>query len=141
MSSLRAQANEHRLIKERLQAAVAAALSGDVSADMQSAPHQPSDTSCLPDVECVKVEPSLTVSAESAGSATVVDLQDAISSLKVTPAVFHKQSWSKVLLALWLRSAIVKSFLQDPDLHGPACKCIGPWLGPVYEVYCRYVSL
>ncbi len=99
MSSLRAQANEHRLIKERLQAAVAAALSGDVAADMQSAPHQPSDTSCLPNLDSVEPEQPLTVNAESAGSATVVDLQDAISSLKVMPAVLRKQSWSKMLSA------------------------------------------
>jgi len=95
--SLRAQANEHRLIKERLQAAVAAALSGDVSADIQSAPHQPSDTSCLPDLGSGELEQPLTVTAESAGSATVVDLQDAISSLKVMLAVFRKQSWSRTL--------------------------------------------
>ncbi|KAL0044678.1 hypothetical protein WJX82_005253 [Trebouxia sp. C0006] len=82
VSSLRAQANEHRLIKERLQAAVAAALSGDVSAGMQSAPHEARDTSCLPDLDPVELEQPLTVNAESAGSATVVDLQDAISSLK-----------------------------------------------------------
>jgi len=93
VSSLRAQANEHRLIKERLQAAVAAALSGDVSADM-SAPHQPSDTSCLPDLDSVELKQQPTVNAESAGSASVVDLQDAISSLKVMPAVLRKQSWS-----------------------------------------------
>ena len=97
MSSLRAQANEHRLIKERLQAAVAAALSGDVSAGMQSAPHEARDTSCLPDLDPVELEQPLTVNAESAGSATVVDLQDAISSLKVTPAVL-KQSRSKSFL-------------------------------------------
>lgn len=99
MSSLRAQANEHRLIKERLQAAVAAALSGDVSADMQSAPHQPSDISCLPDLDSAELGQPVTVIAETASSATVVDFQDAISSLKVMPAVLRKQSWSKMLSA------------------------------------------
>ncbi|DBB01920.1 hypothetical protein WJX77_010809 [Trebouxia sp. C0004] len=68
VSSLRAQANEHRLIKERLQAAVAAALSGEIS--------------CLPGLDSVEVEQQSTVNADSAGSASVVDLQDAISSLK-----------------------------------------------------------
>jgi hypothetical protein len=106
VSSLLAQANEHRLIKERLQAAVAAALSGDVSADMQSAPPLPSDTSCLPDLDSVELGQQLAVNAESAGSASVVDLQDAISSLKVMPAVLRKQSWSKMLSAQWLKSAL-----------------------------------
>jgi len=112
VSSLRAQANEHRLIKERLQAAVAAALSGDVSADLQSAPLQPSGTSCLPGLGSVELEQPLTVNAESAGSATVVDLQDAISSLKVMPAVLSKQSWSKIFSAEWLKSALLTDSQQ-----------------------------
>ena len=73
VSSLRAQANEHRMIKEKLQAAVSAALSGDCCAD----------TDLLPPQLC-SVTAEETGNAEAAKHASVMDLQDAISTLKVT---------------------------------------------------------
>ncbi len=80
VTSLRAQATEHRLIKEKLQAAVAAALSGDISADMHAMPQQSSDigaTNPLPDQAHQQ-------QMHAAETGTVVDLQNAISSLKVS---------------------------------------------------------
>ena len=71
MKSLQAQANEHRTIKERLQAAVTAALSGEEIGPQQasaapagsSQTHQPTSTAVI--------------------EAEVADLQHAVSSLQV----------------------------------------------------------
>ena len=72
VTSLRSQANEHRVIKEKLQAAVAAALSAE--ADTISP--------CSSDLLGTAALP-----ADAPGSGIALDLQDAVSSLKVGPVL------------------------------------------------------
>lgn len=73
VNSLRAQANEHRLVKEKLQAAVAAALAGDSAPDQRPVPERPG-------------EHALVGSSRHSSTAqeAVLDLQNAVSSLQVT---------------------------------------------------------
>ena len=72
VTSLQAQATEHRMIKEKLQAAVAAAL-GDAATE--ACPVQlPSDA-----------RQQHNSGSDIAGTASADDLQDVISSLKVCP--------------------------------------------------------
>ena len=78
VSSLRAQANEHRLVKEKLQAAVAAALANDTAADVQlNSTHSSNSTS------------GYAMPQQSSPDATVLDLEDAISSLQVRHNTLH----------------------------------------------------
>ena len=83
VSSLRAQANEHRLVKEKLQAAVAAALAGDTAADVQlSSAHSSKSTS------------GYAMPQQSSPDATVLDLEDAISSLQVRHNILYAYACS-----------------------------------------------
>ena len=78
VSSLRAQANEHRLVKEKLQAAVAAALANDTAADVQLNTVHPSTSTSR------YAKPQ-----HSSPDATVLDLEDAISNLQVRRDTQH----------------------------------------------------
>ena len=69
VTSLQAQANEHRLIKEKLQAAVAAALGDAVT---EAYPTLPGSQQYTPGNDIASI-----------GSASADDLQNAISSLQV----------------------------------------------------------
>ena len=79
VNSLRAQANEHRLVKEKLQAAVAAALAGEVAVGEQSPGNHAASGSDGFEA-CQQL-------AASASNGIMADLQDAVSSLQASKSV------------------------------------------------------
>lgn len=76
VKSLQAQANEHRVIKERLQAAVTAALSSD-----DIGPQQPNKQPSAGQAVVGQVQ--LPTTSTAVIEAEVADLQHAVSSLQV----------------------------------------------------------
>lgn len=107
--SLQAQAAEHRMIKEKLQAAVTAAL-GDASSDASSLHQQPIGNN-LQREGC----------SADMGSDCVVDLQNAISELQVCSLMLMLTSLVTLLChrfcMLWCLPIYAASNPQDRTLQ------------------------
>ena len=111
MTSLQAQATEHRMVKEKLQAAVAAAL-GDATRDIYAPQHSPHESQ----------QQQQHHSGTNRNSDSVTDLQNAITELKVYCA---RKSISRlpVMQSLTFCTALYSALRSECGMDGTGSMC------------------